>query len=105
LAKADVINPTINYQEKLTESELDLIQVLNKYPETLKSAAKEFNPAAIANYSYDLAKAYNKFYQTESILKVEEEHIKLFRLQLSDLTAKTLHKAMQLLGIEMPERM
>ena len=105
LAKADDQNTMITYHDELTETELDLVQVLSKYPEILKSAAKEFNPAAIANYSYDLAKAYNKFYQTESILKVEEEHIKSFRLQLSFHTAKTLHKAMQLLGIEMPERM
>jgi arginyl-tRNA synthetase len=76
-----------------------------KYPETLSAAADTHNPAAIANYAYDLAKAYNKFYQTESILKVEEEDLKQFRLKLSDLTATTLKKAMALLGIEVPERM
>jgi arginyl-tRNA synthetase len=90
---------------QLAETELDLIQILSKYPEVLAAAAKEHNPAAIANYSYDLAKSYNKFYQTESILKVEEENIKQFRLQLSCHTAATLNKGMSLLGIEMPERM
>jgi arginyl-tRNA synthetase len=91
--------------ESLKESELELIQLMMKYPETLSAAADTHNPAAIANYAYDLAKAYNKFYQTESILKVEEEDLKQFRLKLSDLTATTLKKAMALLGIEVPERM
>jgi arginyl-tRNA synthetase len=91
--------------ESLKESELELIQLMMKYPETLSAAADTHNPAAIANYAYDLAKAYNKFYQTESILKVEEEDLKQFRLKLSNLTATTLKKAMALLGIEVPERM
>ena len=105
LAKADFKNAPVQFDGQLGETELDLLQILNRYPETLKSAARDYNPAAIANYSYDLAKSYNKFYQTESILKVEEEQIKEFRLQLSFHTATTLHKAMMLLGIEMPERM
>lgn len=105
LSKADDGKASFNKPEILKETELELIQILSKYPETLKSAASDHNPAAIANYAYDLAKAYNKFYQTESILKAEDENLKLFRLQLSHHTALTLKKAMNLLGIEMPERM
>jgi arginyl-tRNA synthetase len=105
LAKANYQELKVNYPKQLAETELDLLQILSKYPEVLAAAAKEHNPAAIANYSYDLAKSYNKFYQTESILKVEEENIKQFRLQLSCHTAATLNKGMSLLGIEMPERM
>lgn len=105
LSKADDGKASFNKPEILKETELELIQILSKYPETLKSAASDHNPAAIANYAYDLAKAYNKFYQTESILKTEDENLKLFRLQLSHHTALTLKKAMNLLGIEMPERM
>jgi len=105
LSKVDVGNTLVNEPETLKETELELIQILSKYPETLKSAALDHNPAAIANFAYDLAKSYNKFYQTESILKTENEDLKLFRLKLSHHTALTLKKAMNLLGIEMPERM
>lgn len=105
LSKADYGKQVIKQPESLKETELELIQLMSKYPDLIKSAAEDHNPAAIANFSYDLAKAYNKFYQTESILKVEEEDLKLFRLKLSHHTALTLKKAMALLGIEMPERM
>lgn len=105
LSKAGAEKMLIKEPESLKETELELIQILSKYPETLKAAASDHNPAAIANYTYDLAKSFNKFYQTESILKTEEEELKLFRLKLSHHTALTLKKAMSLLGIEMPERM
>jgi arginyl-tRNA synthetase len=104
LSKAE-IKEDFKKPETLKESELELIQLMSKYPETLESAAQAHNPAAIANYAYDLAKAYNKFYQTESILKIDDEDLKAFRLKLSKITASTLKKAMNLLGIEMPERM
>jgi arginyl-tRNA synthetase len=104
LSKAEVMED-FKKPEILKESELELIQLMSKYPETLESAAQAHNPAAIANYAYDLAKAYNKFYQTESILKIDDEDLKAFRLKLSKITASTLKKAMNLLGIEMPERM
>ncbi|MBD3748883.1 MAG: arginine--tRNA ligase [Sphingobacteriales bacterium] len=104
-ADKDLSSIEIKRPETLKETEVELIQLLSKYPVILTSAAEDYNPAAIANFAYDLAKAYNKFYQTESILKVEEEDLKLFRLKLSHHTALTLNKAMHLLGIEMPERM
>lgn len=91
--------------EKLQETELELIQILSRYPAVLSSAARDFNPGAIANYTYELAKAYNKFYQSESILKIEEDILKDFRLKLSYHTAETIKNAMALLGIEVPERM
>lgn len=104
-AEKDLSRIVIKEPETLKETEVELIQLMSKYPIILKSAAEDHNPAAIANFAYDLAKAYNKFYQTESILKVEEEDLKVFRLKLSFHTALTLKKAMTLLGIEMPERM
>nr|MBC7612594.1 arginine--tRNA ligase [Pseudopedobacter sp.] len=104
-AEKDLGKIVIKKPESLTETELELIQLLSKYPDLIKLAADDHNPAAIANFAYDLAKAYNKFYQTESILKIEDEDLKLFRLKLSYHTALTLNKAMSLLGIEMPERM
>ncbi|WP_017259240.1 arginine--tRNA ligase [Pedobacter arcticus] len=105
LKKADFNDGNIQYPTKLGETEVELLQALSKYPETILQAAKDYNPAAIANFAYDLAKTYNKFYQTESILKVEDDLLKAFRLQLSLHTARTLNKAMAILGIEMPERM
>lgn len=98
--KALAVNP-----EKLKETELELIQILSRYPAILNNAARDFNPGAIANYIYDLAKSYNKFYQSETILKVEDEGLRNFRLKLSYHTAETIRKAMGILGIEVPERM
>lgn len=105
LTKANFTDGNIEYPTQLGETEVELLQLLSKYPETIEQGAKDYNPASIANFAYDLAKTYNKFYQTESILKVDDELLKAFRLQLSLHTAKTLNKAMGILGIEMPERM
>ncbi|WP_158828373.1 arginine--tRNA ligase [Mucilaginibacter lacusdianchii] len=85
--------------------ERDLIIHLLDYNQTLTTAAKDFNPAAVANYAYELAKLYNKFYHEKSILQAESEVIKTFRLQLSASAAKIIAKCMNLLGIEVPERM
>ena len=85
--------------------EKDLIVQLEQYPTILTEAAQAYSPAVIANYVYELAKLYNKFYHEESILKAEEEEVKQFRLQLSFISAGIIQKAMQLLGIEVPERM
>lgn len=89
----------------LKESELDLIQLLDRFPEKIEASAKEFSPAQLANYIYDLSKLYNKFYHEESILKAEDERVKNFRLKLSKVTARTIAKGMKLLGIDVPERM
>ena len=89
----------------LSVYEQDLIQALSKYPEVLEASAKEFSPAQLANYVYDVAKLYNKFYHEDSILKVEEETIRNFRLHLSAVAARIIAETMRLLGIEVPERM
>jgi arginyl-tRNA synthetase len=96
---------TTNTVTTLDGEERDLIISLSQYPETVISAAKDFNPAAIANYVYDLAKAYNKFYHEKSILQAESEDLKSFRLQLSASTAQIIAHGMGLLGIDVPERM
>src|SRR5690606_36540267 len=62
----------------LKESELDLIQLLDRFPEKIEASAKEFSPAQLANYIYALSKLYNKFYHEESILKAEDEHVNNF---------------------------
>jgi arginyl-tRNA synthetase len=85
--------------------ERDLIVTLTKFPETIAEAAAGHSPAVIANYVYEVAKNYNKFYHEKSILQAEEERLKQFRLQLSAASAKVISKAMGLLGIDVPERM
>ncbi|MCT1524292.1 arginine--tRNA ligase [Sphingobacterium hotanense] len=85
--------------------ERDLIQAIAGYPEVIVLAAKEFSPAQIANYAYELAKLYNKFYHEENILKAEQEDVKQFRLHLSAAAAKVISGSMKLLGIQVPERM
>jgi len=90
---------------ELTESERDLIRLLGEYPAVIAASAKEFSPAQVANYGYELAKQYNKFYHEESILKAEVEEVRNFRLHLSDATARVIADSMRLLGIEVPERM
>ncbi len=91
--------------ESLDAVERDLIILLSQYPEVIAAAAKEFNPATVANYTYEIAKAYNKFYHDKSILQAETEDLKSFRLQLSASTAQVIAQAMGLLGIQVPERM
>ncbi len=107
ISKAEYVPQAADTQKptELKETELELVQILSRYTTVLSAAARDYNPGAIANYAYDLAKAYNKFYQTENILKLEDEALKNFRLSLSYHTALTIKKAMQLLGIEVPERM
>jgi arginyl-tRNA synthetase len=78
---------------------------LANYPTVVENAAQEHSPALIANYVYELAKLYNKFYHEEPILKSEDTHVKHFRLALSAATAAVLKKGMGLLGIQVPERM
>jgi arginyl-tRNA synthetase len=97
-----------NYNVEITELagvERDLIILLAQFPEVINTAAAEYSPAVIANYVYELAKAYNKFYHEKSILQAEDEILKQFRLQLSASSAKVISKAMNLLGIDVPERM
>lgn len=85
--------------------ERDLIQALGNFPLIIEASAKEYSPAQLANYVYELAKLYNKFYHEESILKAEDMIVKQFRLQLSASTAKIIASSMKMLGIQVPERM
>jgi arginyl-tRNA synthetase len=95
---------TINLGE-LHEKEKELIKQIELYPEVIQNAASNHSPALIANYTYDLVKEYNSFYQTVSILGEENQDKKVFRVQLSQKVSDTIKTAFQLLGIEVPERM
>ncbi|MOA19639.1 Arginine--tRNA ligase [compost metagenome] len=89
----------------LTKDERELILQLDKFPAIIADAAESYSPAIIANYLYEIAKGYNKFYHETPILKAEDEQLKKFRLGLSSLTADVLQKGTALMGIEVPERM
>lgn len=90
---------------ELQEKEENLIQMISEYPSIVLEAAKNYSPALIANYCYDLVKEYNQFYHDFSILREENTDIRNFRIHLSNAFAKTIKSGMLLLGIEMPERM
>jgi len=101
-------NYEVNTKIEVTELagvERDLIVLLNQFPDVINTAANDYSPAVIANYVYELAKVYNKFYHEKSIIQAEDEISKQFRLQLSASSAKVISKAMNLLGIDVPERM
>lgn len=98
-------NTPLPVPDALTGSERDLIRLLGDYPAVIEASAKEFSPAQLANYCFELAKQYNKFYHEESILKAAEEAARNFRLHVSAVTARIIADGMNLLGIEVPERM
>ncbi|WP_241330309.1 arginine--tRNA ligase [Chryseobacterium arthrosphaerae] len=90
---------------ELNQSEKELIMQLANFKTVVAKSAETLSPALVANYVYDLVKAYNSFYQNNPILNQEDENIKQFRLNISDLTAKTIRKSLELLGIGTVNRM
>mgnify|MGYP002607045678 CR=1 FL=1 len=90
---------------ELSEKEEGLIQLLADFAGVVRQAGTDYNPSIIANYCYDLVKEYNQFYHDFSILREENESLKLFRLALSENVGKIVRLGMGLLGIEVPERM
>ncbi|WP_298543230.1 arginine--tRNA ligase [uncultured Aquimarina sp.] len=90
---------------KLDGREKELIKLLEIYPEIIQNAAKDLSPAIIANYTYDLVKGYNSFFQNVSIFGADSEAEKIFRVQLSGVVGATIKSAFGLLGVQVPERM
>jgi arginyl-tRNA synthetase len=109
LRKADfdtAVLPSFEGQESfLHEKEVALLKQLFLFPETIQLAAQHYSPALVANYTYDLVKAFNSFYQNVSILGESNEELKVFRVALSRKVAQVIQDALGLLGIEVPERM
>jgi arginyl-tRNA synthetase len=89
----------------LEKAEREGLQVLSSFENKIVEAGREYSPAVIANYAYELAKVYNQFYQSIPIFSESDPGKLAFRIAFSDAVARTLKKAMYLLGIEMPERM
>ena len=90
---------------ELHEKEKELIKLMAIFPETVQQAAANYSPAIIANYSYDLVKEFNSFYQNVSILGEENHLKKIARVQISNKVANIIKQAFSLLGIQVPERM
>jgi len=91
--------------KQLEPSEQDVIRLIHTYPDRVKEAAREYSPAVIANYVYELAKEYNQFYQSIPIFNESNLDKLKFRIAFSRVVAETIRKAMGLLGIQVPERM
>jgi arginyl-tRNA synthetase len=90
---------------ELHAKEKELLKQLKMYPEVIQQAASNYSPAVIANYTYDLVKEFNSFYQNVHILGEQNQDKKVFRVQLSKKVAETIKSAFSLLGIQVPERM
>ncbi len=90
---------------ELSEKEEGLIQMVADFAAVVKQAGEDYSPSIIANYTYDLVKEYNQFYHDYSILREENEAVKVFRIALSANVAKVVRLGMNLLGIEVPSRM
>lgn len=104
LRKAPTITQEVTPVE-LHQKEKELIKTLMQFPGVIQEAARLYSPALVANFTYDLVRTYNSYYQSVSILNAETESLVIFRLQLSAWVANTIKNAMQLLGIAVPDRM
>ncbi len=102
-ANFDYSQPIISIE--LDEKEKSLIKLLQSFPEVIQQAAQNHSPALIANYTYDLVKEFNSFYQNVSILGADNADEKTFRVQLASTVANTIKNGFSLLGIQVPERM
>ncbi len=106
LRKAGDFDATIagNYLEFVLE-EREIIQQLYQYPNVIEESALQYDPSAIANFAYALAKNYHRFYHEHSILKADDLAVRSFRLCMSKAVGSVLNHSMNLLGIEMPDKM
>ncbi|WP_417265348.1 arginine--tRNA ligase [Brumimicrobium sp.] len=103
MTKVELVNPET--EMAIDQAEKDLIKQLNEFPLVIKEAGTNFSPALIANYTFELVKNYNSFYQAFSVMKEENIALKNARILISQNTGKVIHTAMRLLGIHVPNRM
>ena len=101
--KLDSVNSAFNLE--INSKEKQILKLLTQYPDLIKSSADNLNPSLIANYTYELVKAFNSYYQTTTILKIENNDVKLFRLSLSYKVGLIIKSSMKLLGISVPDKM
>ena len=104
LRKAD-FDLSVSIEIPLHQKEKELLKQLELFPEVIQNAAAQHSPALVANYTYELVKEFNSFYQNVSILGADTVDEKIFRVQLSKKVAETIKNAFSVLGIQVPERM
>ena len=90
---------------ELSAKEIRLVKILSSYPQKVSEAASALSPALIANYCYELAKEFNQYYHDTGILKETDANLRAMRLALISALASVLRRGMNILGIELPERM
>jgi arginyl-tRNA synthetase len=108
LRKAEELDHNLDSPQKLKDlhlKEKELLKQLQLYPETIQLAADNYSPALVANYTYELVKEFNSFYQNVSILGEQELSKKIFRVQLAKKVGEVIKSAFGLLGIQVPDRM
>ena len=105
LRKADFDYSATLAPQTIHQKEKELLKLLETYPDVIQNAANQHSPALVANYTYELVKEYNSFYQSVPILPEQDMDLKKFRVQLSQKVGDTIKSAFSLLGIEVPERM
>lgn len=105
LRKSTVDNPQSTIHISMLPKEKTIIKFIYDFPNVIQQSAESLSPALIANYVYVLAKEYNGYYQEVPVLKAETNELTSFRLKLSEFTGKVIKSSMQLLGIEVPDRM
>lgn len=96
---------SVSENVELNPKEVRIIKILNNFPNKIAEAGEAHSPAIVANYAYELAKEFNQYYHDTPILREENKAVLAFRLQLIELIARVLTKAMDILGIKLPERM
>ena len=95
----------IDLDLEITQKEKDILKQLTQFPLSIKAAADNYSPALVANYTFELVKMFNSYYQTTTILKISDLEIKNFRLALSNKVGQVIKSSMKLLGVNVPEKM
>ena len=105
LKKGGELSDNFNESLIINDKEKQIIKKILEFPSVIKNAGSNLSPATIINYTYDLVKDYNSYYQSVSILKISDKEMKNFRMSLSFMVARIIRNSMNLVGIDVPEKM
>lgn len=105
LKKGGELSDHLNESLIINDKEKQIIKKILEFPSVIKNAGSNLSPATIINYTYDLVKDYNSYYQSVSILKISDKEMKNFRMSLSLMVARIIRNSMNLVGIDVPEKM